>query len=97
MLVKLLREAGDLDLIEHQQCTKSVGKRVKEERVELELELLEDIKARTSKKDIKRLNCIGDTVAWLTVAPSLRKGTVLSADKWRDNTRLRDGLRPHKL
>jgi hypothetical protein len=97
VLVKSLREAGDLDLVEHQQCAKGAGLRAKKERVELEIAFVDAMKRRVGKKEAKRLERIGETGAWLTAAPNVRKGTALSADEWRDNARLRYGLRPHKL
>ena len=50
--------------------------------------------SKSSKAVTKRLERMGKTGAWLTVMPNLLNGTLLSAEEWRDNARLRYGLRP---
>ena len=66
----------------------------RKERAEGEQAFVAELKGK-AKKDVKRrLEQIGETGAWLTVAPNKLAGNLLSAEEWRDNARLRYGMRP---
>mgnify|MGYP007089483479 CR=1 FL=1 len=55
---------------------------------------MEKLKEGAPKAVVKRLERIGETGAWLTAMPNRLNGTLLSAEEWRDNARLRYGMRP---
>ena len=94
VLVKSLMTASALDSVEHKQCVRQAGAKARKERVESESEFVKVLMAGSSKAEKKRLERIGETGAWLTAMPNLLNNTLLSAEEWRDNARLRYGLRP---
>ena len=94
VLSKLMNDDSPLDYVAHKQCIQQVGTKARKERVESEVEFVESLPSRSSKVVKKRLERMGKTVAWLTVMPNLLNGTLLSAEEWRDNARLRYGLWP---
>ena len=94
ILAKSLMEGGALDSVSHKQCVRQAGAKTRKERVESEVEFVESLAERSTKAMAKRLGRAGLTGAWLTVMPNLLNGTLLSMEEWRDNARLRYGLRP---
>ena len=50
-----------------------------------------------SKATIKRLERLPSTGAWVSMIPNRLNGTMLSAEEWRDNARLRCDMRPNDL
>ena len=89
-----MNDDSPLDSIAHKQCVRQAGTKARKERVEAEVEFVEGLASKSSKAVTKRPERMGKTGAWLTVMPNLLNGTLLSAEEWRDNARLRYGLRP---
>ena len=58
---------------------------------------LEPIYEAASPDDVRRMKRSQETGAWLTATPHVLNGTVLSAEEFRDNLRLRFGLDPLHL
>jgi len=94
VLAKSMNDDSPLDSIAHKQCVRQAGTKARKERIEAEVEFVEGLASKSSKAVTKRLERMGKTGAWLTVMPNLLNGTLLSAEEWRDNARLRYGLRP---
>jgi len=97
VLVKFLMEGAVLDYVLHKQCVRKVGAEAMKERCEEEKAFIKSLMERAPKAAKKRLEKMGETGAWLTVTPVCLHGTIISADEWQDNARLRVGLRPHRL
>ena len=97
VLVKSLVEHGNLDSTEHKQCVRKAGATARKERMESEEKAVESLKASAPKAVKKRMDRIGKTGAWLTAVPNLLDGTLLSAEEWRENARIRYGLKPLKM
>ncbi|KAL7532246.1 hypothetical protein ACHAWF_004097, partial [Thalassiosira exigua] len=97
VLVKSLREGGELDSVEHKQRVRAARTMARNERgLEEEARVARILEG--SPRDIKkRLERIGETGGWLTVMPHKLHGTILSAEEWRDNAQLRYGIRPSGL
>jgi len=94
VLVKSLREGGELDSVEHRQCVRAAAKRARNERMLGEEAFLEELAKGSSKAIQKRLERIVETGAWITAPPSALMGTLLSRQEFSDNLRLRYGMRP---
>ena len=82
------------DLEAHKECVRAAGAAYRKERVKGEQAFVAELKGKAKKDVRRRLERIGETGAWLTVAPNKLAGNLLSAEEWRDNTRLRYGMRP---
>ena len=87
----------ELNTVAHKQTVREAGAEARKAHEEAEKESLEKQKASASLAVKKRLERIGQCGSWLTVTPSKLDGTLLSAEEYRDNIRLRYGLRPSKL
>jgi len=96
-LVASLLANAPLDSVNHRICVRTAGATARKDRIEREMEMVKAMMATSSKVVRKRLERIGDTGAWLTVLPDKLYKTCLSADEWRDNARLRNGMRPTNL
>ena len=94
VLVQSLAERSALDGMEHKQCVRDAGRRARKECMAEEAAFVGELKEKASKAVAKRLERIGEAGAWLTVLPNKLDGTLLSAEEWGDNARLRYGLRP---
>ena len=97
ILVSSLLANTPLDSVEHQICVRQAGATARKERVEGEKTMVEQMMIGASKISKKRLERIGDTGSWLTVLPDRVYNTCLTAEEWRDNARIRYGLRPTDL
>ena len=94
VLVQSLKSGSDLDLEHHQQTVRKAGAKARKEKIEAEQAFVEKLSASASKAVKKRLERIGQCGNWLTSPPNKLNGNLLSAEEWRDNARLRYGLRP---
>ena len=94
VLVASLLDATTLDSEAHKACVRQAGAKARKERVDGEKEVVRGMMALASKAVKKRLERIGQTGAWLTMIPNRLNNTLLSMEEWRDNARLRYGLRP---
>ena len=65
--------------------------------MEAEEATIEEMKAAASNAVAKQLGRIGTTGSWMTLPPRRIDGTTLSMEEWRDNARLRYGMRPTNL
>ena len=86
VLAKSLRAGCELDLAEHQECTRKAGHNVWKLRIDGEKALVAAQIAAPPNHVQKRLERIGSskTGSWLTVVPE-RRNTLLSMKEMRDN------------
>jgi hypothetical protein len=94
VLVESLKTGSELDLELHKQCVREAGAEARKRRADAEKAKVEQMKASGSKPVKKRLERIGQCGAWLTTTPNKLNGNLLSMEEWRDNVRLRYGLKP---
>ena len=92
-----LLDATKLDSVAHKACVRQAGAKARKERVDGEKKVVRGMMELASKAVKKRLERIGQTGAWLTMIPNRLNGTLLSMEEWRDNARLRYGMRPGGL
>ena len=99
ILAEWLFQRSRLDLEAHQRRVKETGAKAQNQRREKDLIILGVMKERegASRAEKKRLEGIGECGAWLTCSPNKLAGNLLSAEEWRDNARLRYGLKPKGL
>ena len=97
VLVASLMANDELDSVEHKACVRRTGATARKERVESEKGVLKEMMVDASKATIKRLERLPWTGAWVSLIPNRLNGTLLSAEEWRDNARLRCGMRPNDL
>ncbi|KAL7524012.1 hypothetical protein ACHAXR_000406, partial [Thalassiosira sp. AJA248-18] len=93
-LVASLMANTPLGSEEHKQCVRKAGTKTLKERVDSEKAFVKEMMEGASKKVKKWLERIGETGAWLSASPNQLDGNLLSAEEWRDNARLRFGMRP---
>ena len=55
------------------------------------------MKDRAQRKNMKRLERMGQCGIWISLTPHKLNGTLLSQDKWLDSSRFRNGFRPMGL
>ena len=96
-LVASLLHNTPLDSNEHRTCVRKAGAMARKERVDGETAVVKGMMIGATKLVRKRLERIGETGAWLTVLSDKLYETCLSAEEWRDNARIRNGLRPTGL
>jgi len=94
VLVASLMGNTTLDAEEHKACVRKAGATARKERIEAEKEAVVEMMATASKAEAKRLERIGQTGSWMAIPPNKLDGTILSKEEWRDNARLRYGMRP---
>ncbi len=94
VLVESLKTGAGLDLELHQQTVRKAGAAARKERVEKEAETVKKMCEDGTRAVKKRLARIGQCGAWLSSCPNKLNGNLLSAEEWRDNARLRYGMRP---
>ena len=94
VLVASLMTNSTLNAGEHRACVRSAGATARKERLDREEAAVKAMVEVSSKAVGKRLERIGETGSWLTVLPDRLNKTCLSADEWKDNARIRYGLRP---
>ena len=94
VLVASLLGNDNLDSVEHKICVRLAGAKARKERVEGEQAVVKELMEGASKAVQKKLGRIGECGAWIVLQPNKLNGTCLSAEEWRDNARLRYGLKP---
>ena len=97
LLVASLLANGTLDSEGHRGRVRKAGAAARKERVDAETVVIEEMRASARKIERKRLERIGECGSWITRTPHKLTGTLLSAEEWEDNVRLRYGLVPHNL
>ena len=97
ILVESLLANADLDSVEHKVCVRKAGAKARKERVDSEKELVKEWMEGASKATKKQLERIGECGAWIVLQPNRLNGTCLSAEEWRDNARIRYGIKPAGL
>ena len=92
--VKSLRAGGEVDSVEHQECTRRAGHEAQKLRIKEEKALFVAQMNAALKRVQKRLERIGSDKmgSWLTVAPERHSNTLLSVEEMQDNLHLRYGM-----
>ena len=92
-----LRDAQPLDAIGYGKAAARILKRHQEAKEKQLTDSLQPILDAATPVVARRLKRSKQTGAWLTALPHNLNGTVLSAEEFRDNLRLRCGLQPQHL
>ena len=88
-----LSNAGLRIVIAHAVCVRSARKEARKERFEAETAFVDELKAAAPRDAAKRHGRVGTNGAWLTVHPDTLGGTLLSRQKFVDNSRIRLNLK----
>lgn len=92
-----LKEGQPLDAIGFGIAAAQALRRAKTEREKGLETALEPLLAAAEPSTARRMKSSKETCAWLTTMPHNLNGTVLSMEEFRDNLRLRYGLKPQHL
>ena len=93
LVESLVNDEQYFALWEHNTCAKEALANARSERVTDEMATLSVLGQRN--KSVQRRNKrAGHAGAWLTVIPNRLNGTILSAEEFRDNLRLRYNIKP---
>ena len=96
-LCKALKTGKELNTASHCRAAREARLTAAKERSTAQRASLETILATHSPADKRRLERACATGVWLSVMPDDLNGTTLSAEEFRDNLRLRYGLKPLDL
>ena len=92
MLVDSLLGQTDPDLVSHRAQVRQSSIDLKAARARAEGAAVKSIMASEGKRVVNRLKRAKDAGGWLTLIPNLLNGSVLTAEEYRDNIRLRCGI-----